>query len=53
MNLEKYYCDLRTLHVNTEPNRSYFEVYSNIENAKKQNEDRKQLLNGEWDFTVD
>lgn len=50
MKIEKYYNDLNTLHINTEPNRAYYEVYSDIENARKGNEDRKQLLNGEWDF---
>ncbi len=50
MEIEKYYNDLNTLHINTMPNRAYCEVYSDTENAKKGNEDRKQLLNGEWDF---
>lgn len=50
MKIEKYYNDLNTLHINTEPNRAYYEVYSDIENARRGNEDRKQLLNGEWDF---
>lgn len=50
MEIEKYYNDLNTLHVNTEPDRAYYEVYSDMENAKKGNENRKQLLNGEWDF---
>lgn len=50
MRLEKYYCDLNTLHVNAEQNRSYYEIYSDMEHAKKQTEDRKQLLNGDWDF---
>ncbi len=50
MDIKKYYEDLHTLNVNTEPNRAYYEVYSDIENAKKQNENRKRLLNGEWDF---
>ena len=35
MEIEKYYEDLNTLHVNTEENRAYYEVYSDIENAKK------------------
>lgn len=50
MEIEKYYEDLNTLHVNTEENRAYYEVYSDIENARKGKEDRKQLLNGEWSF---
>lgn len=50
MEIEKYYEDLKTLHVNTEENRAYYEVYSDTENARKGNEDRKQLLNGEWSF---
>lgn len=50
MELKKYYQDLNTLHVGEEKSRAYFEVYSNIENAKKGNEDRKISLNGDWDF---
>ena len=50
MEIEKYYEDLNTLHVNTEENRAYYEVYSDMENAKKGIEDRKQLLSGEWSF---
>lgn len=50
MVIEKYYENLNILHVNTEKNRAYYEVYSDIEHAKNLDEDRKQLLNGEWDF---
>ena len=50
MKIEKYYNDLNTLHIGTEQNRSYYTVYSDIENARKGNENRKQLLGGEWDF---
>ncbi|MCH5209591.1 MAG: beta-galactosidase [Oscillospiraceae bacterium] len=50
MQLTKYHDDLNTLHVNTEPMRAYYNIYSNTEQARKGNEDRKQLLNGDWDF---
>ncbi len=50
MKIEKYYNDLNTLHVNTMENRPYFMPCSDIENARKDTEDRKQSLNGEWDF---
>ncbi len=50
MNIERYYNDINTLHINTEPIRPYFMPHSDYENAKKQTEDRKQSLNGEWDF---
>lgn len=50
MKIEKYYEDLNTIHINTEENRAYYEVYSDIEHAKKHDEDRKQILSGEWDF---
>lgn len=50
MNIEKFYNDLKTLHINTEPCRAYCEVYSNVENARTGTEDRKQLLSGDWDF---
>ena len=50
MKIENYYNDLNTLHIGTEQNRSYYKVYSDIENARKGNENRKQLLGGEWDF---
>ena len=50
MKTEKYYNDLNTLHIGTEPNRAYYEVYSDIENARGGSENRKMLLNGEWDF---
>ena len=33
MKIEKYYNDLNTLHIGTEQNRSYYTVYSDIENA--------------------
>lgn len=50
MELIKYHEDLKTLHKGTEKPRAYCELYSDIENAKKGNEDRKQSLNGEWAF---
>lgn len=50
MKIEKYYNDQNTLHIGTEKNRAFYEVYSNTEKAKKGEEDRKTLLNGEWDF---
>lgn len=50
MELKKYYQDLNTLHIGEEKSRAYFEVYSNIENAKKGSEDRKISLSGDWDF---
>ena len=46
MKTEKYYNDLNTLHIGTEPNRAYYEVYSDIENARGGSENRKMLLNG-------
>ena len=50
MKIERYYNNLGTLHISAEENRAYYEVHSDIENARNGNEDRKQLLNGEWDF---
>ena len=50
MQIEKYYNDLNTLHINTEENRVYYMPCSDIENARKETNDRKQDLNGEWDF---
>ena len=50
MQIEKYYNDLNTLHINTEENRAYYMPCSDIENARKETNDRKQVLNGEWDF---
>ena len=50
MQIEKYYNDLNTLHINTEENRAYYMPCSDIENARKGTNDRKQDLNGEWDF---
>ena len=50
MQIEKYYNDLNTLHINTEENRAYYMPCSDIENARKGTNDRKQVLNGEWDF---
>ena len=50
MQIEKYYNDLNTLHINTEENRAYYMPCSDIENARKETNDRKQDLNGEWDF---
>ncbi|MCC8160569.1 MAG: beta-galactosidase [Oscillospiraceae bacterium] len=50
MQTEKYYNDLNALHINTEENRAYYEIYSDMESAKKGESSRKQSLNGEWDF---
>ena len=50
MQIEKYYNDLNTLHINTEENRAYYMPCSDIENARKGTNDRKQDLNGEWNF---
>lgn len=50
MQIEKYYNDLNTLHINTEENRAYYMPCSDIENARKETNDRKQDLNGEWNF---
>ena len=50
MQIEKYYNDLNTLHINTEKNRAYYMPCSDIENARKGTNDRKQDLNGEWNF---
>lgn len=50
MQIEKYYNDLNTLHINTEENRAYYMPCSDIENARKGTNDRKQVLNGEWNF---
>ena len=50
MQIEKYYNDLNTLHINTEENRAYYMPCSDIENARKETNDRKQNLNGEWNF---
>ncbi len=50
MEFIKYHEDLKTLHIGTEKPRAYCELYSDTENAKKGNEDRKQSLNGDWDF---
>ena len=47
MQIEKYYNDLNTLHINTEENRAYYMPCSDIENARKGTNDRKQVLNGE------
>ena len=35
MQIEKYYNDLNTLHINTEENRAYYMPCSDIENARK------------------
>ena len=48
--MQKYYNDLNTLHINTEENRAYYMPCSDIENARKGTNDRKQVLNGEWNF---
>jgi beta-galactosidase len=50
MELKKYYNDLNIIHIGTESARAYCELYSDRENAKKGNEDRKLSLNGDWDF---
>lgn len=50
MEFIKYHEDLKTLHIGTEKPRAYCELYSDTENAKKGNENRKQSLNGDWDF---
>ena len=50
MQIEKYYNDLNMLHINTEENRAYYMPCSDIENARKETNDRKQDLNGEWNF---
>ncbi len=50
MKLDNYHKNLKTLHVNTESERPYYEIYSDIENARRSNEDRKTMLNGDWDF---
>ena len=52
MQIEKYYNDLNTLHINTEENRAYYMPCSDIENARKETNDRKQDLNGEWNFML-
>ena len=40
MQIEKYYNDLNTLHINTEENRAYYMPCSDIENARKETNDR-------------
>ncbi len=50
MKIEKYYQNLEILHVNEEKSRAYFMPCSDLEHAKNDIYDRKQSLNGEWDF---
>lgn len=55
MRVEKYYCDPKQLHVNTEANRSYYIPCANFEQASKldarNSSEQIQLLNGEWKFS--
>ena len=47
------YEDIKTLHVNTLPNRAYFIPYGSRETALegvRENSERFTLLNGEWKF---
>lgn len=44
MKLERYYENTDTLHINTEPNRSYYIPQGSG------GESRCHLLNGNWDF---
>ncbi|MBW3092128.1 beta-galactosidase [Bifidobacterium sp. 82T10] len=53
MFIPRYYEDLTTLHVGTEPNRAYYVPASQRTDTvgeKRANSDRFQLLNGDWDF---
>lgn len=50
MKIERYYQNLETLHVNEEESRAYCLPCSDMEHAKNDIYDRKQSLNGEWNF---
>ena len=53
MLVPKYYEDLKTLHLNTMPNRAYYipaSVSVDTIGEKRQNSDRFLLLNGNWKF---
>lgn len=55
MKLEKYYCDLKNLHIGTEPNRAFYIPAGSFEAASElyaaAHSDRVQMLCGEWDFS--
>ena len=53
MLIEKYFEDLHTLHVGTEPNRAYYIPYFSVNAAlsgDRKASERFQLLNGDWRF---
>lgn len=53
MLVPKYYEDLKTLHLNTMPNRAYYipaSVSVDTVGEKRQNSDRFLLMNGNWKF---
>ena len=53
MLVPNYYEDLKTLHLNTIPNRAYYipaSVSVDTVGEKRQNSDRFLLLNGNWKF---
>ena len=53
MLVKNYFEDLKTLHVNTEPNRAYYIPASRRMDdlvLHRENSDRFQLLNGDWKF---
>lgn len=55
MRVEKYYCDPKALHINTEKNRSYYIPCSDFKYASELNarefSKQIQMLNGEWKFS--
>ena len=53
MELQRYYEDLHTLHVNTIPDRAYFTPHASEEDALsllREDSKRVVFLNGRWNF---